>query len=390
MNSKIDALLYFNRCPDNRVSKYLDVISNCGNSGDSGGFGNTKLYHRGCCHVPSRKTKFKLEYGENYLSPMQIAIDTSIDELCNPRKEEEAKPLSHLHQKYKQARRNETMYHNMEGAPGSYCRECISRVSNYNLSSRISNCIRTSITKFTATDSVLNTNVDYNENRKKFEERKGTRTKPLRVLDLFAGIGSGSVILKKLRIPLEKVVHVEHDPVAVQVSKYNHQDDGIDHVYITTFEEIYGEDNEGDAVKIGKLIRDHGPFELILSAAPCKNYSQVNAYRNKDDYNAQYLLKAGKIIKKINAIQKEKNDYGEALFLSENVVFRGKDNLEPICQCYGNTKHGLCPIDLDASDFSPCRRRRFYWTNVSGSTARSSADRLPLSYLIIILPNRYH
>ena len=372
------------------MSKYLDVISNCGNSGDSGGFGNTKLYHRGCCHVPSRKTKFKLEYGENYLSPMQIAIDTSIDELCNPRKEEEAKPLSHLHQKYKQARRNETMYHNMEGAPGSYCRECISRVSNYNLSSRISNCIRTSITKFTATDSVLNTNVDYNENRKNFEERKGTRTKPLRVLDLFAGIGSGSVILKKLRIPLEKVVHVEHDPVAVQVSKYNHQDDGIDHVYITTFEEIYGEDNEGDAVKIGKLIRDHGPFELILSAAPCKNYSQVNAYRNKDDYNAQYLLKAGKIIKKINAIQKEKNDYGEALFLSENVVFRGKDNLEPICQCYGNTKHGLCPIDLDASDFSPCRRRRFYWTNVSGSTARSSADRLPLSYLIIILPNRYH
>lgn len=113
--------MFFNRCPDKRVAEFFDVISNCGNSGDSGGFGNISLYHRGCCHVSTRKT----EYGENYLSPMQIAIDESIEELRRPRKQEEAKPLSHLHQKYKTARRNETIYHNMEGAPGSYCRECL-------------------------------------------------------------------------------------------------------------------------------------------------------------------------------------------------------------------------------------------------------------------------
>ena len=212
----------------------------------------------------------------------------------------------------------------------------------------------------------------------------------MRVLDLFAGIGSGTVILKKLGIPLEKVVHVEHDPVAVEVTKFNHQNDNIDHVYISTFEEIYGDDNEGDAVKIGKLIHDLGPFELVLSAAPCRNHSQVNAFRNKDDYSAQYLLKAGRIIKKINAIQKDDYGYDEVLFLSENVFFRGKDNLELICKCYGNTgtDHGLCPIDLDASDFSPCRRRRFYWTNVSCIYLQT--DCLNELFLIILLPNRYH
>jgi hypothetical protein len=127
MTSNINTLLFFNRCPDKRVAEYFDVISNCGNSGDGGGFGNISLYHRGCCHAQT-------EYGENYLSPMQIAIEKSIKELDNPRKKIEAKPLSHLHQKYNQARRNETMYRNMEGAPGSYCRECLGRVSNDTLS----------------------------------------------------------------------------------------------------------------------------------------------------------------------------------------------------------------------------------------------------------------
>ncbi len=118
---KNNTLLFFNRCPDTRVAKYFDATNNCGNTG-SGGFGNTSLYHRGCCHVQVA------EYGEDYLSPMQIAINKSMWELDHPCKEIEAKPLSHLHKKYNQARKNETMYRNMEAAPGSYCRECFGRV----------------------------------------------------------------------------------------------------------------------------------------------------------------------------------------------------------------------------------------------------------------------
>jgi hypothetical protein len=31
---------------------------------------------------------------------------------------------------------------------------------------------------------------------------------------MFAGIGSGIVALKRLRIAIKKIIHVEHDPVA--------------------------------------------------------------------------------------------------------------------------------------------------------------------------------
>jgi hypothetical protein len=204
-------------------------------------------------------------------------------------------------------------------------------------------------------------------NSKNFYKRKKTHKLALTVLDLFCGIGSGTVILKKLKIPLEKVVHVEHDPVAVHVSQFNHPKTdetkyGLKHVHIKTFEEIYGDNDEGDREKISNLIDEHGPFDLVLSAAPCQNYSQVNAYADKEKDNAQYLLKAGRLIKVINAIQKERDRQNEVLFLSENVVFPDNDE---ICKCYGNTKNGLCPIELCASDFSPCRRKRYYWTNVS-------------------------
>ena len=31
---------------------------------------------------------------------------------------------------------------------------------------------------------------------------------------MFAGIGSGIVALKRLGIPMKRIIHVEHDPVA--------------------------------------------------------------------------------------------------------------------------------------------------------------------------------
>jgi site-specific DNA-cytosine methylase len=56
------------------------------------------------------------------------------------------------------------------------------------------------------------------------------------VLDLFGGVGGGIICLKRLRIAIDMVIHVEHDKVANQVYKYWHKDDGITHVFIPTFE----------------------------------------------------------------------------------------------------------------------------------------------------------
>ena len=50
------------------------------------------------------------------------------------------------------------------------------------------------------------------------------------------------------------------------------------------------------------------------------------------------------------------------LFLSENVVFKDKDEVNA---CYTDQDDGLTPICVDAKDFGPVKRNRLYWMNVS-------------------------
>ena len=212
----------------------------------------------------------------------------------------------------------------------------------------------------TASDSAVYTNPTYSAYCQNFNKRRNTHRGPLRVLDLFSGIGSGTVVLKRLKVvPMHTYVHVEHDPIAVEVCKFNHQDDGINHQYIETFEEIYGTKDEADDGLVTALVDKHGPFDLVLSGAPCQNYSGLNASRDETSENAQYLLKVGRLVRKLDEIQ---GDGSTVLFLSENVVFKSHEKVD---KSYSDQEEvGLTPMRLDAKDFSPCKRNRFYWTNI--------------------------
>ena len=203
----------------------------------------------------------------------------------------------------------------------------------------------------TASDSSVYTNPTYSAYCQKFNKRRNTHRGPLRVLDLFSGIGSGTVVLKRLKVvPMHTYVHVEHDPIAVEVCKFNHQDDGINHQYIETFEEIYGTKDEADDGLVTALVDKHGPFDLVLSGAPCQNYSGLNASRDETSENAQYLLKVGRLVRKLDEIQ---GDGSKVLFLSENVVFKSHEKVD---MCYSDqVKVGLTPMCLDAKDFSRLR-----------------------------------
>jgi len=165
-------------------------------------------------------------------------------------------------------------------------------------------------------------------------------------------------VLKRLKLPIHTIVHVEHDPVAVAVCRANHQDDGITHHYVETFEEVYGTNDGPDHEVVEALVANHGPIDLVLSGAPCQDYTGLNASRDATSRNAQYLLKVGRLIQKLDEVQMgSKNVKDNVLFLSENVVFKDHDHVD---NCYG----GLAPIRLDAKDFGPCKRNRFYWTNI--------------------------
>jgi hypothetical protein len=108
---------------------------------------------------------------------------------------------------------------------------------------------------------LLSTNDKYITNQKAFAkvvQKRQNDLRPAVVLDVFAGIGAALVVLKRLRIDMSKVVHVEHDEIANHVVRRNHDhqhnaslsDDGIEHVYISTFQEMEG--------SIDQFLQEHG------------------------------------------------------------------------------------------------------------------------------------
>lgn len=160
------------------------------------------------------------------------------------------------------------------------------------------------------------------------------------------------------------MVHVEHDPVAVAVCKFNNDNDHIDHRYIDNFEDIYGQDDEPDNKLVVSFMQKYGPIDLVLSAAPCQNYSGLNAWGDPSLENAQYLLKVGRLIHKINDHQMSRLGVKDkVLFLSENVVFSNHDEVDKSYSI--GEEESLPPMTVDAKDFGPCKRKRYYWINVS-------------------------
>uniref|UniRef100_A0A7S2LD16 DNA (cytosine-5-)-methyltransferase n=1 Tax=Skeletonema marinoi TaxID=267567 RepID=A0A7S2LD16_9STRA len=326
-------------CTCNNSETPVNLYS-CVNSGSRDSiYGNIHLFHKGCCHN---------ERGDvnTFKTPMQVNMEKGI---FGKREHVQECSLTTIKDKHRNAMREET------------------RVANEEF--------------MAAEDSKIYASPVYAAHCKTFQQRKGTQISPLRVLELFSGIGSGTLALKKLRIPLDTVVHCDHDPIANEVCRFNHQRDGIKHVCIDTFEEIYGEGSEPDEYKVAKLVDDHGPFDLVLAGAPCSNYSGLNATKDASCANAQYLPNVGKLIAKLNSIQKKHGMKHGVLFLSENVVFKDFDD---ISQCYGK----LEPIRLDAKDFSPCKRSRFYWCNIPVDTEKYTnvASQVSVDYGDILDP----
>lgn len=189
---------------------------------------------------------------------------------------------------------------------------------------------------------------------------------------------------KRLGLPIDVIIHVEHDPVAVEVIKWNHHNDGITHIFVEKFEHIYGEDVNPNDGLVEEFISKHGPFDFVTSGAPCQNLSGINAYRDITSESAVYLKKAGKLIIRLNHIQTSVNGIqNEILFLSENVVFKESEDFNGH---YSDHLHGLSPMRVDAKDFGPVKRDRLYWLNVSvWYCIFFSTKHLPTNILMLLL-----
>jgi hypothetical protein len=194
------------------------------------------------------------------------------------------------------------------------------------------------------------------------------------VLDCYAGVGTGVLVLKRLKIQVAKVIHVEHDKVATHVYRSNHDhyynsklpDDGVEHVFIEEFEELTG--------NVKKFWNDHGPIDLVLGGPPCVDCNIVKANRiGVKARREQYMVQLAKFIRELERLQKPHPLW----FFVENTILE-EDDLRAVRDALG-VEWG--PIELDALHLSPIRRKRHYFFNFpmqnidpNGPAAKSSPD----------------
>lgn len=213
-------------------------------------------------------------------------------------------------------------------------------------------------------------------NRVKEMEDEPEKRKKAVVLDCFAGVGTGVLVLKRLQIAMKKIIYIDHDKVARHVYRSNHdrkyhnadaeEDDQIpkgtkiEHVYeYETWESLIGSATGGcgfDSKKIKDFVEKHGPIDIMLGGPPCIEYSKVNAYRKgTDSKQGQYMTQFGEVANFIQSIQET-----PLYYLAENVKVSGED----LSKLRKSFQFDLDPINLDSQYFSPARRNRHFWTNV--------------------------
>lgn len=110
---------------EKKFIKKLFVRNNCGNSGDTG-FGNHKLYHRGCCHnEPQDNGK------GDYRSPMRKAIDDGVEGASKKPKKKKRNTMEDMRRAYSQVKKEEAEYGEHSSLSHDWMLHCLN-LSNCN------------------------------------------------------------------------------------------------------------------------------------------------------------------------------------------------------------------------------------------------------------------
>ncbi|GIX96743.1 hypothetical protein CDAR_591681 [Caerostris darwini] len=168
--------------------------------------------------------------------------------------------------------------------------------------------------------------------------------RPLRVLSLFDGIGTGKQVLNNLGIEVEVYFASEIDEDAMNIAKMNH---GNSIKYV------------GDVTLLTEeKIKSMSPIDLIIGGSPCNDLSLVNPNRkglydfNGTGFLVIHFFKVWKAVKELNK---------EVLFLFENVAAMSRKDKKQISLLLERN-----PVLIDAKYVSPQIRARYFWGNIPG------------------------
>ncbi|XP_023812790.1 DNA (cytosine-5)-methyltransferase 3B isoform X2 [Oryzias latipes] len=169
--------------------------------------------------------------------------------------------------------------------------------------------------------------------------------RPVRVLSLFDGIGTGYLVLKDLGFKVEKYVASEVCEDSITVSAVNH---------------------DGKILQIGdvrfitkEFMEAWGPFDLLIGGSPCNDLSIVNPVR-KGLYEGTGRL-FFEFYRILQLLKPKEDDPRPFFWLYENVVFMNTHDKVNICRFLECN-----PVLVDAVKVSPAHRARYFWGNIPG------------------------
>ncbi|XP_071804547.1 DNA (cytosine-5)-methyltransferase 3A-like isoform X2 [Asterias amurensis] len=171
------------------------------------------------------------------------------------------------------------------------------------------------------------------------------KRRPIRVLSLFDGIGTGMVALKELGVMVDCYLASEINEEAIKVSSVRH--DGV----IQQLDDVRQITEQG--------IRSLGPIDLVIGGSPCNELSIANPAR-KGLYEGTGRLFFD-FYRLLTAARPSEDSDRPFFWLFENVVGmanQDKIDISRFLQCD--------PVVVDAKDVSPAHRARYFWGNLPG------------------------
>lgn len=154
----------------------------------------------------------------------------------------------------------------------------------------------------------------------------------MRVLSLFDGISCGLVALKNLNISVKEYFAYEIDINAIKISAKNHP----------------------EVIRCGDVLTadftQYKGIDLLLGGSPCQDLSISKAGREGLKGSKSSLFWKYK-----EALEVAKPKY----FLFENVGSMREEDKAIITEALG-----VNPIMINADNFLPQNRERYYWTNI--------------------------
>ncbi|ELU12047.1 hypothetical protein CAPTEDRAFT_1762 [Capitella teleta] len=200
--------------------------------------------------------------------------------------------------------------------------------------------------------------------------------RPLRVLSLFDGIGTGKLVLDLLGFEVEAYFASEVNPDCLRLTEVRHP----------AIKQL------GDVTMLtAEKLVEIAPIDLVIGGSPCQDFSIVNPLRKGLMgrvsvvipwlYHGLLFFDFYRILNELQSLQQANRPL---FFLYENVASMNKETKAVMTRFFKRQ-----PNVWDAINFTAQRRKRYFWGNIPGLKGGECVDDEDVTELKeVLMPGR--